>query len=636
MGKSEEFGKYKVSHGDNEIAPEEVIFGMGLDDEEREMEQTLGRKRIFLLGAFICSIIIFLFLRTFYLQIVQGNSYKQEALSNRIRRIPIEAPRGIIFSQDGEQLVWNISTFDVAIDVKNFHEKEKLLTMAGSLDNDSSKMINEIIDSNKLSHKTSDIVTFKDVPKELAMAIKANQEELSGIEIVDGVTRFYPYGEIFAHTAGYVGRASEKDLKNNPDYLLIESVGKSGAEMQYNEHLRGISGTKLVEVDSMGNRIKLLAIREADAGKDLILTLNFELQEKIFEILQKKTHEADARKACVIAMNPKTGGILAMVNIPSFDSNVFSGSVRESDYEVLIADENDLLFNRAISGTYPPGSIVKPIVALAALEEKIISDKTIIQDDGLIQIINKYDPSVIYNFYGWKRTGLGAMDVYSAIAKSSDIFFYTIGGGHGKIDGMGINKLGEYFGVFNLGKRTGIDISGEALGIIPTSEWKEKVKHEQWYLGDTYHVSIGQGDLLTTPLQATVWTAAIANNGVAIKPHIGLYEVDENGNRQMIDIEMLFNINAERNNLEIIKSAMRQTVIDGSAIALNTLPIEVAGKTGTAEFGGDDLTHAWFVCFAPYNDPEIVLTILVEGGGGGSAVAVPIAQEILSFWMNSF
>ncbi len=639
MGKSKEFGRYQVSHNENEITPEEVIFGLGSDEEEGEIEQSLSRRRIFILGICVCSIMLFLFSRTFYLQIVQGSSYQQEALSNRIKRIPIEAPRGIIFSQDGQQLVWNVSTFDVAIDVRNFHEKEKLMMLANAIDEDSKETINEIINSEKLVSQKSDIVTFKDIPKELAMAIKANQEQLSGIEIVDGVTRFYPYGEAFAHVAGYIGRVSEKDMEENSDYLPIESIGKSGAEMWYNEHLRGMFGAKLIEVDSLGNKKKLLAVRKADAGNDLILTINFELQEKIFEILQKhigEIEEADVSKACVIAMNPKTGGILAMVNIPSFNSNVFSGSMKESEFANLTKDKNNPLFNRAISGTYPPGSIVKPMVALFALEDGIISDRTIIQDNGLIQIVNQYDPSVVYNFYGWKRNGLGPMNVYSAIAESSDIFFYTIGGGNGNINGMGINKLSEHFSTFNLGKWTGIDMSGEAMGTIPNPEWKEKVKGEQWYLGDTYHVSIGQGDLLVTPLQATVWTAAIANDGAAIKPHIGLYEVDDDGNKRMIDLELLFSVDAERKNIAIIKKAMRQSVVDGSAIALSTLPMEVAGKTGTAEFGGDDLTHAWFVCFAPYDDPEIVLTVLVEGGGGGSAVAVPIAKEILSFWINSF
>ncbi len=637
MGKQKEFGRYKISQdNDDEIAPEEVIFGMGSEEDEREIEKELGRKRIFLLGMFMCSVIIFLFLRTFQLQIVLGNAYQQEALSNRIKRIPIEAPRGMIFSQDGQQLVWNISTFDAVIDAKNFSGKEKLLLMADTLNDDSKKIINEIISSKRIISQSSEIVTFKDVPKEFALAIKTNQEELNGMEIVDGVTRFYPYGETFAHAIGYIGRISEEDLKMNPNYLSVESIGKSGVEMWYDEHLRGALGVQLIEVDSLGNKTKFLAIRKADMGNDLILTINFEFQKKIFEILQRKTHEINAYKACVIALNPKTGGVLAMVNIPSFDSNVFSGSMHESEFEQLTTDKNNPLFNRAISGTYPPGSIIKPVVALAALEEKIITDKTIIQDNGLIQVFNQYDSSVVYNFYGWNKAGLGPMNVYSAIAESSDIFFYTVGGGNGNISGMGINKLGEYFSSFNLGKRVGIDISGEAFGVIPTPAWKENVKNERWYLGDTYHVSIGQGDLLVSPIQAAVWTAAIANNGVAIKPHVGLYKVDSQNNRQIVDIEMLFSLNADKKNLEIVKKAMRQSVIDGSATALNTFPVEVAGKTGTAEFGGDDLTHAWFTCFAPYNDPEIVLTILVEGGGGGGAIAVPVAQEILSFWINSF
>jgi len=636
--------KYKISRSRDEIGAEEIMVESEIGDDFGEVESSLGRFRIVGIGVLMILVILVYGCRTFQLQVIKGGIYSQEALDNRVRRVPVEAARGIIFSRDNRQLVSNAPVFDLAVITKTFpknlEEREKLVENFQALSFQEfvcvdSKIIANISDAIiKFDLEKASLIIYRDIPREAALIIEANPEKFAGLEILRGIARLYLEKDLMAHILGYVGSVSREDLKANPDYLPTQYIGKSGIEMVYENFLKGNLGTQLVEVDSTGVKKKNLAVKDAEPGQDLILSIDYGLQKKIFNVLKYKTFEAGSTKSCAIAMDPRTGEILALVNFPSFDNNIFSGNIDQDDYKKLIYNKDKPLFNRAISGEYPPGSTIKPVVALAALEENIISNKTIIEDNGLIRIVNVYDPSIVYNFYGWNRTGLGPMNVYSAIAKSSDIFFYTIGGGNGDFAGLGLDELNNYFFKFKLGAKLGIDLPGESAGLVPTLQWKRKIKDEGWFLGDTYHVSIGQGDLLATPLQVVSWTGAIANGGTVVKPHVGLFVVDKDGSKQPIYSKEKDFLNMSEKNLQIIKDAMRRSVIDGSAKSLLNLPVEVAGKTGTAEFGIDDLTHAWFTCFAPFDDPEIALTILVEGGGGGSDVAVPIAKEVLEYWVG--
>lgn len=644
----DQFKKYKIKRNGNEIDAEEALTGAELssniemEDDFGEVESSLHKNRILWVGAMM-ALVIFLFAgRVFYLQIAKGRSYQKEAANNRIKRIPIEAARGIIFSRDGKQLVSNSPVFDLAATAKIFpSDKNRRGELAKNiLDLEHSELANVDVkileDISKLiiefNSEKSDLVIYKDIPRELALVIEASQEKFKGLEIFEGISRFYPEKEKFSHILGYTSSVSKEDLQKDSSYLSTETIGKSGVEMWYENSLRGNLGMQLMEVDSFGNKKKVLATKDPEVGEDLVLAVDYGLQDRAFNVLKEKMAEVRSYSASVLALNPKTGEILAMVSLPSFDNNIFSGSARRGEYQKIIMDENKPLFNRATSGEYPPGSTIKPLVAASALEEKIITSKTIIEDRGVISIASQYAPGILYNFYGWDHGGLGAMNVYSAIAQSSDIFFYTVGGGDGSFKGMGIKVLDDYFFKFGLGSKLGIDLPGESAGLVPTPEWKKRVKNEDWYLGDTYHVSIGQGDLLTTPLQVAMWTAAVANDGVVMKPHIGLYTIDKNGKKNPIENEVLINLDISKQNFEIVRKGMRQSVTESTSSLLASLSFEAAGKTGTAEFGTGDSTHAWFICFAPYDDPQIALAVLVEGGGGGAAVAAPIAKEILEYW----
>jgi penicillin-binding protein 2 len=312
---------------------------------------------------------------------------------------------------------------------------------------------------------------------------------------------------------------------------------------------------------------------------------------------------------------------------------MFSRGITSQEYQNLLTDKNIPLLNRVVSGTYPPGSTVKPMIAIAALTEGVITIKTKILDNGVIKVGS-------YTFYGYDRSGLGMMDVYSAIARSSDIFFYTVGGGNQDtgFKGLGPEKLAEWYRKFNLGKTLGIDMTNEKPGLVPDPEWKEKVRGEPWYLGNTYHYSIGQGDLLVTPLQVNSWTATIANNGRIMKPYI-LSEVKDFENKVIFkrEPESISENAFDLTDLKIVQDGMLQTVTSGSARSLSTLPVSIAGKTGTAQFINQNLTatHAWFTSYAPFEDPKIALTILVEEGGEGSTVSVPVAEKVYEWLIQN-
>jgi penicillin-binding protein 2 len=335
------------------------------------------------------------------------------------------------------------------------------------------------------------------------------------------------------------------------------------------------------------------------------------------------------------------------VSLPGFDSNLFAEGISTENYQKILNDKNLPMFNRAIAGTYPPGSTVKPMLAASALQEGAVKDTTVIQDRGVLVIPNQYDPSIKYNFFGWKHTGLGAMTVRSAIAESSDIYFYTVAGGHPNspnVNAMGAEKVAEYYKKFNLGNLTNIDIPGEKSGLVPTPDWKAAYfKNDpilsKWYLGDTYHIAIGQGDVLATPLQVAEWTATIANGGVGYEPQV-LNNITDSETGKVVfqnQPKVLINRFIDNENIKIVQEGMRMTVTQGTARALNTLSVTSAGKTGTSQFDGSDptRTHAWFTAYAPYEDPQIVITVLVEAGGEGNAISEPVVKEVLDWWSKN-
>jgi penicillin-binding protein 2 len=326
-----------------------------------------------------------------------------------------------------------------------------------------------------------------------------------------------------------------------------------------------------------------------------------------------------------VAIDPRNGEIRALVSLPSFDNNLFSGKMSQEDYSKLISDPDKPLFNRAISGEYPPGSIIKPAVAVAALSEGVITPSTII--DGLGGSLNIGD----YHFGDWKAHG--PSDVRLAIAQSNDIFFYTVGGGYGSIQGLGMDRMKKYENLLGLGSKLGIDIQGESDGLIPSTDWKIAKFGERWYTGDDYHCAIGQGFVTVTPLQIADYIAAIANGGTLYQPRIVSKIVNGNDtiNNSSVVIRDKF---ISPDIIKVVQEGMREAVTSGTAQTLKDLPVDVAGKTGTAQFGSENKTHAWFVSYAPYENPELAMVVLVEGGGEGNSSALPVTKDVYNWYFS--
>jgi penicillin-binding protein 2 len=328
-------------------------------------------------------------------------------------------------------------------------------------------------------------------------------------------------------------------------------------------------------------------------------------------------------------MNPNNGQIITLISLPAYDNNLFAQGISQVNYDKFLNNKNNPLFNRAISGEIPSGSTIKPVIAAAALQEGIITENTSFLSNGGLSIGQWFFPD-------WKFGGHGTTNVRKALAESVNTFFYYIGGGYKDFNGLGLDNLVKYMHLFGLGEETGIDLPGESSGFVPTKEWKEETKDETWYIGDTYHISIGQGDILTTPLQVANFTAVVANGGILYKPMVVSALLDEHNNlvRNIEPVIIRQNF-VDAYNLQVVREGMRQAVTSGSARSLSVLPVTSAGKTGTAQWSSRKANHAWFTGFAPYENPEIVITVLVEEGDEGSTMAAPIAKEIMQWYFTN-
>lgn len=591
-----------------------------------------------------CGILLF---QLFNLQVMQGEDYRALAEGNRLRIQTILAPRGYIIDRNGEHLARNTASFSLIATPADV-PKEGLDPIIEQLAQLFSMPKEEIQDKLKDMAKkpNQQIVIKRGLSQQESILFETRAAEFAGFSVKSIPIREYLDPEMFSHALGYAGVISETELADHEEdnYDPNDFIGKSGIELAYEKYLRGINGNTQVEVDASGRPIKVLGNVEPRPGSVVQLSIDAGLQKQLYSSFTKSSSSV---KGAAIALNPKTGEVLALVSVPGFNNNLFANSISADDYKNLLQDNNLPLFNRAISGTYPPGSTIKMIGAAAALQEGIVTADTIIVDNGVLVISNQFNPSIKYNFYGWKRNGLGPMNVKSAIAESSDIYFYTIAGGHpsSKINGLGAEKLASYYRKFGMGSVTGLDIQGEKPGTVADPDWKAKYFENdpissKWYLGDTYHIAIGQGDMLTTPIQVAIWTAAIANNGTVNKPHLLKKVLSQSGDTiYEPKLENLINAQINQSFMKSVQEGMRENVIGarGSGRQLASLPITSAGKTGTSQFDGSDpsRTHAWFTTYAPYENPEIVITILVEAGGEGHAAAVPIAKDALKWWADN-
>lgn len=540
--------------------------------------------RLFFLALILFPALGTLFFRLFYLTGVEGGRYKELSSGNRVREIRIPAPRGVIYDRNRIPLVRNIPYFTDDSGLKYFGEIQA--TFSGRLK--------------------------------------------------ENVAREYIYKDLTAHVLGYVGEAGRDDLDivsgKSTAYKMGDIIGKTGIEKQYDYILRGIDGKELEEVDALGTTVRVLGRVEPQSGKNLPTTLDVNLQKSVSEAFKDK-------KGAAVAVNPITGEVLSLFSSPSFDPNNF---IVGENLSLLLGNPDQPIFNRTISGSYPPGSTYKIVTALAALQNGAITAKTMFEDTGILKVGDFSFGNWYFLQYGRKE---GMVDVVAALKRSNDIFFYKVG------EALGIRKLADFSKSVGMGAVTGIDLPGEVKGLMPDPEWVKKAKGENWYLGNTYHVAIGQGDILTTPLQVNSWTNLVASGGKLCSPYLA-------------GGQSCRNIDIKREYLELVREGMKEAcgtggtgwplfkfkiqnpkikidntdffeAAESTASGKRYVGIPVACKTGTAEFGDPkNRTHAWFTAFAPVYHPQISVTVLVEGGGEGSSVAGPIAGKIFEAWFS--
>jgi len=593
---------------------------------------------IFLIKSLVVLLFCILVFRLFSLQVVNGGDYQLKAEDNRIRPRYIEASRGIITDSNGAWLARNKPNFVLGLYPSDLPKKktdrEDVYQKVSGIANIGVEEIRKQAEENGLFF--FDMVTLKeDISHDDALLLEQKIAGIQGVIVAQESTREYAALPGLGHILGYTGKISLEELTKNPEYSNSDRIGKTGLELQYESFLKGIDGVEQIEKNAKGTIVRILTQegrRDPEAGNEISLYIDRGLQEKTAEALQNGMEQGkvltgqDVNAGVAAVMDVKTGGILSMVSLPDYNNNLFSTNISTEDYNSLIQDKANPLFDRAIKGTYPPGSIIKIVMASAGLAEHVISPDTAFDTPPEIKIGD-------FIFPDWKDHGV--TNVERAIAESNNVFFYAVGGGYDKIKGIGIETMKKYWQLFGLGEKTGIDLPGEASGLLPDPAWKQTTKGEAWYIGDTYHASIGQGDLLITPLQMLRATATIANGGKLLQPQLVKKIVNPEGK-----VIKEFGPRIERENfidssiIKTVQEGMRMAVTDGSARNMADLPISVAGKTGTAQFFDNQKTHAWFECYAPYENPEIAVIVLIEGGGGGHEIAAPVAKEILNYYFT--
>lgn len=602
------------------------VFQEGAQGAEGHLGNALPRKR-FRNTFILFGVCVFLFLgRAFHVQILQGKSYQEKAEQNRYATIIIPADRGVITDRFGELLVQNIPSFTLTMTPVELPEdpevrRQEFARVAELAGMNVADMDLAYADIGATTDEP--IAIRRGLPYESAIRLGTAIADLPGFAIEAFATRSYDTSaRSISHVLGYVGNISEKELeeKRSEGYRLVDQIGKTGVEQTMEHSLRGTPGILRTEVDSLGRHVGRAEETPAISGARIKLSIDRGLQQAAEQSLASTLTRLDIPGGVVIAIDPRDGAIRALVSLPSFDSNAFADGIDPDTYATLISDPTLPLFSRAISGEYPAGSTFKPYVSYAALAEGVVTPSTSFLSVGGISVGGSRFPD-------WKAGGHGITDVRKALAESVNTYFYIVGGGYEQFTGLGVDRITDYARRFGFGLETGIDLPGEADGFVPSKEWKLEAKGERWYVGDTYNLSIGQGDLITTPIQLASAVSLVANKGTPVVPH-----VVEAVNDSALSFPSQNTFTPDVNQLQVVREGMRQAVTQGSARFLSTLPLPVAGKTGTAQAQRDQPTHAWFTGFGPYENPDLAVVVLLEYGGEGSSVAVPVARDVFSWW----
>jgi penicillin-binding protein 2 len=583
-------------------------------------------RRLFILRVGLLLVVALLGLRLWHLQIREGPYYRDLSENNRTRLVLLEPARGLIYDRHGVLLANNVPSFSLYVTLEDVKDREVLIQQLSNLLGFDQTLVRKKMTtrgSKLLPRKIKDRMTLRD-----AMLVESNRLDMPGVMIQVESQRNYPGGVTAAHLLGYVGEISADQLEK-PEFVDLHQgsiVGQYGVEKSYDRHMRGMAGQKNVEVDALGHEKKAVVVERPQAGNDLYLTIDVRLQKVAEDLL-------GGEYGAIVALDPNSGDILAMASRPGFDPNVLSRELTAKQWVEIVQDEGRPLNNRASQGQYPPGSIFKIPMAVAALETKTMSPSSTVFCNGGYQFGKRL-------YHDWKASGHGYVDLHDALVHSCDVYFYTIG------QRMGIDVMAEFGKDFGLGKATGVELPSERAGIMPSTAWKQKAKNEQWLPGETISAAIGQGYVTVTPLQMASLVGTVANNGVSYRPRLVQAVMDRtSGNLQELPAVPRGKINAKPETFRVIKDALADVVTKGTATRAKSSMVTIGGKTGTAQVaalrtGPEEnipkkfRDHAWFVAFAPVESPKIAVAVLAEHMGHGGAAAAPLAKEVIETYMK--
>lgn len=565
-------------------------------------------------------VIVFLVLiaRLVWLQLFQGDYYNSLAEGNRLRAIPLAAMRGVMYDRNGQILVGSRPSFMVTyVPTQGKMTDEEANKLSRLLNMPADKILEK---AGKVKNSYVPTVLAQDLTPDVVTKVEERRNELPGISVDVQPIRYYPYDMMAAQIFGYVGQIDEDDmerLKGEDGVSNVTQIGRAGLESYYDDVLRGKDGSRQVEVDASGRPVMEVERKNPVQGHNIHLTLDLNLQTALEKAMDAQIAQGiGVSGIAAVAVDPNTGAVLAMASRPAYNPNWFTRGITESEWKQINGNPNHPMENRVIAGEYPPGSTFKLITGAAALELKKITPDEMIFDSGRHWLVDMRNAG---------GEALGWINFTEALAKSDNVYFYELG------RRVGIDKLAEYAKMFGMGKKTGIAMRGEAAGLVASEEYKEKNYHQDWYLGDTFNSAIGQGFQLVTPLQAAMIVSEVANGGIQYKPFIVSRIDNLDGTPYKIFApEQTGTLEVSKTTLDLIREGMRNVAEEsGTAGSLFAgFPVQVAGKTGTAEnFSGRD--HGWFVAFAPYDHPRIVIAVLTEQGGFGASSSGPIVRAML-------
>ena len=565
-------------------------------------------------------VIVFLVLiaRLVWLQLFQGDYYNSLAEGNRLRAIPLAAMRGVMYDRNGQILVGSRPSFMVTyVPTQGKMTDEEANKLSRLLNMPADKILEK---AGKVKNSYVPTVLAQDLTPDVVTKVEERRNELPGISVDVQPIRYYPYDMMAAQIFGYVGQIDEDDmerLKGEDGVSNVTQIGRAGLESYYDDVLRGKDGSRQVEVDASGSPVMEVERKNPVQGHNIHLTLDLNLQTALEKAMDAQIAQGiGVSGIAAVAVDPNTGAVLAMASRPAYNPNWFTRGITESEWRQINGNPNHPMENRVIAGEYPPGSTFKLITGAAALELKKITPDEMIFDSGRHWLVDMRNAG---------GEALGWINFTEALAKSDNVYFYELG------RRVGIDKLAEYAKMFGMGQKTGIAMRGEAAGLVASEEYKEKNYHQDWYLGDTFNSAIGQGFQLVTPLQAAMIVSEVANGGIQYKPFIVSRIDNLDGTPYKIFApEQTGTLEVSKSTLDLIREGMRNVAEEsGTAGSLFAgFPVQVAGKTGTAEnFSGRD--HGWFVAFAPYDHPRIVIAVLTEQGGFGVSSSGPIVRAML-------